>query len=102
MPFFLTLTSGAFLIPMLIAFQKQMGTLVSRRRAGERQIQEAEVNIQKLQEEEAKFKQEIAAVKTQLSALDKERETLERKLLAAKMEHSGADASEAAGEKRER
>ena len=102
MPFFLTLASGAFLIPMLLAFQKQMGGLTKRRRAGEKQIQEAEVNIQKLQEEEKKFKQEIETVKTQLSALDKERQDLERKLLTAKMEHSGADASEEAGEKRER
>lgn len=90
MPFFLTLTSGAFLIPMLLAFQKHMGALMMWRRAGEKQIQEAEASIQQLQEEEKKFKQEIEAVKAHLSELDKERETLERKLLAAKMEHSGA------------
>ena len=58
-PFFLTITSCAFLIPMLLGFQKRMGTLVSWRRAGEKQIREAEANIQGLQEEAAKFKQEI-------------------------------------------
>ena len=101
-PFFLTITSCAFLIPMLLGFQKRMGTLVSWRRAGEKQIREAEANIQKLQEEAAKFKQEIDSAKSQLSALDKEHETLERKLLAAKMEHSGASVQEGEGEKREK
>ncbi len=89
-PFLLTVASCAFLIPMFLAFQKQMGGLVQRRRAGEKQIQEAEASIQKFQEEEGKFKQEIASAKAQLSELDKERETLEKKLLAAKVDHTGA------------
>ena len=96
MPFFLTLASASFLIPMLMGFQKQVGMLTQRRRAGEERIRDAENNIKEFREAEEEFKKEMEAVKARMSAMDEERETLERKLLSAKIEH--ASGTEEGGE----
>lgn len=97
MAFFLTLASASFLIPMLMGFQKQMGLLTQRRRAGEERIRQAEKNIKEFGETEVGVKREIDGLKARLSVLDKERETLERKLLEAKIERAGATEEEGEG-----
>lgn len=79
MPFFLTFASGVFLAPLLIAFQRQMGELDKKIRAGEAQIRESEANIKKFVEEENRVKLEIEKAKAALAEVDKAKEEQEKK-----------------------
>lgn len=79
LPFLLTFTCGSFIVPMLISFQRLMGELDKRIRAGEAQVRECEANIKKFVEEEGRVKQEIEKAKAALAEADKEKEEQEKK-----------------------
>lgn len=79
MPFLLTFVSGAFLVPMLVSFQRRMGELDRKIRAGEAQIKESEENTKKFKEEETRVKLEMEKAKAALAEVDKEKEEQEKK-----------------------
>lgn len=84
MPFFLTFASGSFMVPMLIAFQRQMSELEKKIRAGEAQLQEIDASLRRIAEGEVHVNAEIEKAKAELAELDREREEQERKFREAK------------------
>jgi CRP-like cAMP-binding protein len=78
-PYFLILASGAFLIPMLISFQRRMGEMDRKIREGKTLIRESEENAKRFLEEEGRVKKEMEQAKANLAEVDKEREVEEAK-----------------------
>ncbi len=79
LPFLLVFASGAFLVPMLLAFQKRIDELDKKIRTGEAQIRDSAENVKKFAQEKNHANKEIEKTKASLAEVDKEREVEEAK-----------------------
>lgn len=88
MPMFLSLTSGAFLVPLVLQFQREMNAMDERRRALLKRVDQCEANIAAIADESAQVQTEIDRETLELEEVQAEKANLEKQFQEVKRQTS--------------